>query len=546
MSVKLIKNKEHLIQKRDGRFEKYDPEKLRRVIQWATNNEFMTDQLLEAINIKIYDKIPIQKLYDEVIRTAANMISALQYQWDEVAKKLYVLKLYKEVWNLKKTGQYPDYKEVIQKGLENRVYSKEVFTSFTDEELEELGNYIQPNRDFLFNYAGLNIFFTKYCLNYSKTKKLELPQHSYMRIAMFSFYNEPKDIRMKLIKEKYDQLSLHTHTEATPKMLNSGTPRPQLASCVLMTIGDDSYSILEVAKWAGFFSKYAGGLAFDVSKIRSQGSYIEGNRGESSGPVPFIKLIESVVKAWSQGGKRRGSGVISFPFWHYNVLDIAQLKDPAGPEHLRARGLQYAFKWYDRLTEAILNEEKIPLVDPKDMPQLAETYGEEFNKYYNKCIERTGIKKKFIDAKELVHKILTLRKETGNIYITFVDNINKQRMGEVPVFSSNLCVAGDTKIVIRLNKQEVKEIKIEDLSLYLEKYETVEVKSFNIESNRVEFKRITNFAKTSNRAKVIRIRDKESGKELVCTPDHEVYTKNRGYVKAIDLKPDDELVIEGK
>ena len=472
MGVTLVKNKQHMIIKRDGRLEPYDPTKLRKVILWATdNNEAMTDQLLTALSVKLYDKMPIQKLFDEVIRTASNLVSTLYPLWDEVAKKLYILKIYKEIYGLKKTGTYPNYLDVIQKGLEHKVYDKRVFESYSKEELEELGQYIDPDRDFLFNFSGINIFVLKYCLNYTQTKKLELPQHAYMRIALASFYTEKdRDLRMKLVKEKYDLLSTHKHTEATPKMINSGTPKPQLASCVLITMDDDTISITETVKHCSIYSKYAGGLAVDVSRIRSGGSFIEGNRGVSSGPIPFIKMIESAVLAFNQGGTRKGSAVISFPFWHYDVLDIIDMKRQSGPIERRANKLQYAFKWYDEFTKAILNDDYVYVMDPKNASMLYKTYGEDFSLWYERYKTKSNVRKKKVKAIEIAHKLLEVRKETGNMYITFIDNINYQRMGEEPVFSSNLC----QEITVPSMPSKYIDTKIEIYfeNMYLDTYES--------------------------------------------------------------------------
>ncbi len=473
MAIKLVKDKNHLVIKRDGRKEPYNEEKLRKVLSWATdNNEFMIDEILNNVNKKIYDEIKIQELFDSVIDTAANMISLLYPQYDEVAKRLYLLKIYKETWNLKKTGEYPHLSDVIKKGLQHNVYDKKVYSSFSDDEIDELSKYIDPNRDFLFNYKGLRIFYDKYCLNYSKTNKLELPQLTFLRVAMFSFYNiQDKEHRMKLIKEKYDMLSLFMHTEATPKMLNAGTPNPQLSSCVLIKCDDDTYSILESVKWISIYSKFSGGCAEDVSAIRAAGSFVKGNRGVSSGVIPFIKLKERAILAFNQGGRRKGSLVINFPFWHYEVEDLVYLKDAGGSEEKRARNLQYCVKWHNVFSKAIIDKKDIYLFDPKDVPKLLDTYGDEFEKYYKEYSEKQNVRKRKIRAIDLAYDIVKVRKETGNLYIAFIDNINEQRLGEEFISMTNLC----TEITLPTKSPKFKKSKIVNQFGNGAEYEKIEI-----------------------------------------------------------------------
>jgi len=297
MAIELVKNKKHLVVKRDGRIEEYDEEKMRKVLKWACNDrEWMVDEILNDVQIKIYDKIHITKLFDEVINTVANKISLLYPIWDEVAKNLLIQKYYKEVWGIKR-DEYPDYLEVIKKALKYNIYKKEIIETFSEEELKELGSYINPKRDFLFTFGGLELFMSKYAKRYTKNKMLELPQHTYMRVAIQLHYKD-KD-RLKRIKEKYDMLSLHKIAPATPIMLNSLSDIFNATSCVLIQTDDDSESIMETARSMAIYSKNASGLGVDISRIRALGSSI-GKDGVSSGVIPFIKVFESIVSSWNQ------------------------------------------------------------------------------------------------------------------------------------------------------------------------------------------------------------------------------------------------------
>jgi len=446
MSIQLIKGKKHLVIKRDGRLEPFSWEKLEKVINYATQgNKYLNEVIKENLSLKIYDKIPVSKILDNLINTVANMISPMYPHLDEVAKRLLILKTYKENFNLKVISklEYPDYLELVKRNIRLGLYDKKIFSTFTEEELRELGEYIKPERDFLFTFKGFYLFTQKYCLKVShKSKKIEeLPQHTYMRIAIYSFYKEKnRKKRLELIKQKYDDLSLHRITEASPKMINAGTPNSQLASCVLIKVSDDTYSILETSKQAGFFSKYAGGLAIDVSRIRSRGSTIKGNRGYSNGVIPFVKLYESVISAFNQGGLRKGACAIYFPWYHYEVEKLVMLKDAGGTEEERARKLQYAIKWNRIFSKRIIENKEITLFDPRSINYiLDEVYGDEFEKVYNKLEQSKTYKHKKINARDLAYLIAKVRSETGNLYIFFDDNVNEQNMMNLKIYQSNLC-----------------------------------------------------------------------------------------------------------
>lgn len=449
--IELTKDKKHIIIKRDGREEPFNEEKLKKVINWATDGkEGFTNALLEGLNIKINDRMKIEVLYDELINTAVNKISPLYPSYDTIAEKLYLMKIYKETCKLKKTGSYPHIKTFLKKGVKHKVYDKNIVSLFSDKELDKINSMIVPDRDLLFTYKGLAIFYRKYCKNIG-SKKLELPQITYMVAAMFSFYDDfykgsNKDIvektktdRLKYIKRTYDMLSKHEVTFATPRIANSMSIRPQLASCILNTPDDDTWSLNQTDGNMALYSKFSGGIAYDASYIRASGSTIQSNRGRSDGPVPFIKRTEQTISSFNQGGVRKGACVITFPWWHLDVLDLIMLKDAGGTEDTRARKLVYSIRISNILRERVNKDEYITLFDPKETPLLNEEFGENFNVAYIYYESKSSIRKKRIKAKDLLFQILKVRQETGNLYLTFVDNINEQNMVNKFVGASNLC-----------------------------------------------------------------------------------------------------------
>ncbi len=449
--IELTKDKKHIIIKRDGREEPFNEEKLKKVINWATDGkEGFTNALLEGLNIKINDRMKIEVLYDELINTAVNKISPLYPSYDTIAEKLYLMKIYKETCKLKKTGSYPHIKTFLKKGVKHKVYDKNIVSLFSDKELDKINSMIVPDRDLLFTYKGLAIFYRKYCKNIG-SKKLELPQITYMVAAMFSFYDDfykgsNKDIvektkseRLKYIKRTYDMLSKHEVTFATPRIANSMSIRPQLASCILNTPDDDTWSLNQTDGNMALYSKFSGGIAYDASYIRASGSTIQSNRGRSDGPVPFIKRTEQTISSFNQGGVRKGACVVTFPWWHLDVLDLIMLKDAGGTEDTRARKLVYSIRISNILRERVNKDEYITLFDPKETPLLNEEFGEKFNVAYIYYESKSSIRKKRVKAKDLLFQILKVRQETGNLYLTFVDNINEQNMVNKFVGASNLC-----------------------------------------------------------------------------------------------------------
>lgn len=423
--------------KKDGRREPYYPHKMRRVAMYGCNNdELLADELLNDTQIKLHNEIKVTDMFKQLITTSVNKIGMLYPQWEYVSARLLLLEMYKDSWNIKDRS-YPHLKEVLEKGIHSKVYDKDTFTSYTDEEIEILNSYIDIDRDFLFNYKGLVTFYDKYCMNYSKTKKLELPQLVYMRVSMALMIKEKN--RVDRIKEIYDVISKHEATLATPIMLNAGTPSQQLSSCVLNALEDDTHSILDSNKNLGIYSKFKGGTALDISRLRAKGSYILGNQGYSSGPVPFIKIIESTMKAFNQGGKRPGSCVITYPWWHIDFNDLIVLKSNGGTDENRARGLKYSIKLNDYFIKKIENDEEVTLFDPKEVLELRELTGAEFERVYCELENKTSIRKKRVSAREMWFKIMKERTETGNIYLFHEENVNNQGMLNRYINSSNLC-----------------------------------------------------------------------------------------------------------
>lgn len=430
--IEPITGKEHLVQKRKGHLEPYSKDKLYAVALWACNgSHVLATQLVNALDIKIHNKIHISKLYDELINTASNFISDMFPVWEEVAKNLYLLKIHKEVGV--KRAQYPEYSEVYATNLKYGFYND---TILSPEELTILGQAINPEYDKLFGFGGLNLFVQKYCNTLPNGQLLELPQHVYMRAAIQLMY--PNGI--EAIIEKYHQNASHGVTEATPKLVNGFRPNAQLFSCCLARPEDAQESINIVDDLLGRESKYGGGLASDDSDIRAKGAIVEGNKGKSGGVIPFIQGTQWAVGRYNQGSTRSAAMAMYYTWFHYESPEITELKSESGKDEDRARKLKYAIKWTKHLSEAILGNDDVYLFDPHKTKDMTYAWGDELRSLYDKYSKSTHVRKRKYNARELAFHIAKIKLETGNNYTFFTDNANIQNIGGGTVTQSNLCM----------------------------------------------------------------------------------------------------------
>ena len=433
--VELIANKAHNIIKRDGSLEKYDYMKMYNVLLWACEDDTtLADSLTAALDIKIYDRMPISVLVDELIDTVSNLTSQITPVYDNVAKRLYLQKMYKDTYNMKRAA-YPIYSRVLGELIANGKII-DVTTILTEEEVIKLGNAIVPSRDLDSTYLGLNLFFDKYSFKIDGSPA-ELLQHGFMRLAIQGFLYEDESVRTDFIIQRYNDLSTFVYTEATPKWLNSLTADAQMASCCLHQMADNSESINKVVSDIGQYSRHGGGNAVDVSSLRMRGSTI-GRAGKSSGPTPTIQHVEGAITLYNQLGARPGACVVTFQWWHADVLELLELKDEGGNESKRARKLQYSIKLNRIFLRRLEQGKDISLFDPKVAAKLLTLHGIAFDEEYEK-LEREGKSSNVISSADLGYIIAKIRAETGNLYVFFDENSNEQSPFKAKIHQSNLC-----------------------------------------------------------------------------------------------------------
>lgn len=465
MDIKELQENIKVIIKRKGHKEPFDPKKFKRYLMFVTDNDdTMAEILLRDCVVKLKEETKVKVLANAIVDTAVSKISPLQTKWEYVAARAYLLNLYAESYGIKDGRKYPHLNDVLKKGVAAGVYHKDIYSSYTADEINELHEYIRPEEDLTFTYDALKQFVSKYCKDLKKGQKLELPQITYMRVAMGLCYNMTN--RIVYIKKLYDILTKGQATLATPIMMNSFTYLNQFSSCILNTIDNSTDDITNKVATAMLYTKGRGGLAFDVSHIQAKGT-ATGNGTSASGIIPYIHDIQYAIVSMMQGDNRRGSGVITCRWWHYEIEEFLELKDASGgtPEN-RALMLKYAFATDEYFKKAVNEDRDIKLFCPKSAEELLYLHGDEFTAKYIELCNRPGLISKTVSAKELYKKYLKYRYQTGNIYETMLDNINKANMTNRFVGSSNLCVSGDTTVLTKYGDIPIKNLDGQDVECW--------------------------------------------------------------------------------
>jgi ribonucleoside-diphosphate reductase alpha chain len=565
------------VKKRDGRIESLDLEKMHLMVEEACKGlaGVSASQVEMTSGIQFYDGITTGEIQEILIRSASDLIDLDHPNYQYVAARLLLFAVRKQLYG--KMRELPALEQHIYNCVNADVYDNEIYTKYSKEEIEKADSYIDHNRDFLFTYAGLRQVVDKYLVqDRSSGGVYETPQFMYMMIALTIFAEYPKETRMSYVRRYYDAISKHKINIPTPIMAGVRTPLRQFASCVLVDVDDTLDSIFSSDMAIGRYVAQRAGIGINAGRIRGINSKIRGGEVQHTGVVPFLKKFEATVRCCTQNGIRGGSATVHFPIWHQEIEDILVLKNNKGTEDNRVRKLDYSIQISKLFYERFIQDSEITLFSPHDVPGLYDSFGlPGFDDLYVSYEKDPTIKKKTVKAQELILNLLKERAETGRIYIMNIDHCNSHSSFKDKIEMSNLCVAGDTKIRIRYPNPEYEdyggdiwnwyvveeEIEIEELEQYIidrecrishyaayegdpcEDVPQIEVLSYNIETREKEWKSIIAFAETSPKAKVMKITDEESGKSIVVTPEHKVFTKNRGYVMAKDLVETDELVI---
>jgi ribonucleoside-diphosphate reductase alpha chain len=385
----------------------------------------------------------------------------------------------------------------------------------------KMDSWIRPNRDYLFGYFGIKTLQKGY-LNEGET-----PQYLFMRVAL-AIHGSDFD----RVQETYDLMSQKYFTHATPTLFNAGTPRPQMSSCFLVAMKDDSIDgIYDTLKECAQISKWSGGIGIHCSNIRSNGSKIHGTNGVADGIVPMLRVFNNTARYVNQGGgKRKGSFAIYLEPWHADIMEFLELRLNQGDDEMRCRDLFTAMWIPDLFMKRVEEDGEWHLMCPHESPGLPDVYGLKFNELYQKYVDQ-GRFRKCVKARAVWEDILKSQVETGTPYMCYKDSVNdKSNQSNIgTIKSSNLCVAPETKI---LTKNGYKQISI--------------LHGQNVEVwNGEEWSRV-DVIRTDTCAHLIRV-NMSDGTFLECTTHHKFHLQvgygNKSEIKdAWSLVPGDKLI----
>ena len=430
------------VKKRDGRIESLDLDKMHKMVDEATKglSGVSASQVEMQSGIQFYDGITTDEIQEILVRSASDLIDLEHPNYQFVAARLLLFSLRKQVFE-NKNGAAPTLRDHITKLAYKDLYDKDIFTKYSQEEIDRVGTYIDHDRDMLFTYAGLRQVVDKYLVqDRTGGQVYETPQFMYMMISLVIFQNYPKETRLDYVRRYYNAISKHKINIPTPIMAGVRTPLRQFASCVLVDSDDTLDSIFSSDMAIGRYVAQRAGIGINAGRIRGINSKIRGGEVQHTGVIPFLKKFESTVRCCTQNGIRGGSATVHFPIWHQEIEDIIVLKNNKGTEDNRVRKLDYSIQLSKIFYERFIKNGDITLFSPHDVPDLYEAFGtDRFDELYVGYENDPSIPKKTLKAQELILDILKERSETGRLYLMNIDHCNSHSSFKDKVNMSNLC-----------------------------------------------------------------------------------------------------------
>jgi ribonucleoside-diphosphate reductase alpha chain len=399
-------------------------------------------ELHDGMSTKTIDELLLKAMVNLIDETENPEINNINYQY--VAGRQRVSMLRKEVY-----GSYepPKLFDIVKKNIQEGMYTTELLDWYTEAEWNIIDLFIDHNKDEEYTYAAIAQLTEKYLVQNRATGTVyETPQVRYAIAAATAFHNEPKETRLKLVKEYYECASLGHFTLATPVLSGLGTDTKQFSSCVLISSDDTLDSIFASGEMMAKYASKRAGIGFEIGRIRPLGAPIRRGEIKHTGMVPFLKKWFGDLRSCSQGGIRNASCTVTYPIWHAQFEDLIVLKNNQGTDEVRVRQMDYSVVVNKMFWNRYRNKENITLFDPHEVPDLYEAYyrsTEEFEQLYVKY-EKDPTKNKKILSADAVFKngILKERTDTGRIYLVNIDNVINQGPFDTttdPIYQSNLC-----------------------------------------------------------------------------------------------------------
>jgi len=477
--------------KRDGRKEPVHFDKITsrmNKLSWGLDPKVDPAVITTKVISGVYSGVTTSELDELTAQTAAHMVTT-HPDYGLLAARITVSNLHKTTKKVFSEVVHDLYKYTNPRtGKHGPLISEEVFKIVMDNK-QKINSAIVYDRDYNYDYFGIKTLERAYLLKING-KPAECPQHMLMRVSLGIHKDD-----LEMAFETYNLMSQKVFTHASPTMFNAGTPRPQLSSCFLLTMQDDSIEgIYETLMQCAQISKNAGGIGVSISNIRANGSYIRGTNGTSNGLIPMLRVFNNTARYVDQGGgKRKGSFAMYLETWHADIFDFLDLKKNHGKEEERARDLFYAMWISDLFMQRVEKGGEWSLMCPNECPGLMDCWGEKFEELYL-GYEAKGKYKKKIKARDLWNKILDSQMETGTPYMLYKDACNRksnqQNLGTIK--SSNLC----TEIIEYTAADEVAVCNLASVAL---------PKFVNMDTKKYDFNALANVCKvmTRNLNKVI-------------------------------------------
>jgi len=396
----------------------------------------------DGMTTETIDQLLLKAMVDLIDETENPEINNVNYQYVAGRQRLSMLR--KEVY-----GEYepPKLFEIVKKNIGNGMYTSELLQWYTEDEWNIIDLFIDHTKDENYTFAAIAQLSEKYLVQNRATNKIyETPQVRYAIAAATAFHNEPKETRLKWVKEYYECARDGHFTLATPVLAGLGTTTKQFSSCVLISSDDTLDSIFAAGEMMAKYASKRAGIGLEIGRIRPLGAPIRNGEIKHTGMIPFLKKWFADLRSCSQGGIRNASCTVTFPVWHYQFEDLIVLKNNQGTEENRVRQMDYSVVVNKMFWNRYKNGQMMSLFDPHDVPDLYEAYyrnSAEFEQLYLQYEQNPKIKKKTVSADEIFKNgILKERTDTGRIYLVNIDNVINQGPFDTtvdPIYQSNLC-----------------------------------------------------------------------------------------------------------
>ena len=457
--------------KRSGQREPYDANKINLAIEAATvgldDNITWVTQIASELELTLFDGITTQQLDEAVIQVALQNVKD-DPAFDVVAARLLLKTIYKRVLGDYETAE--ELKELhrshfapnVARGVEEGLLDPRLTEMF---DLDELASHLEPAHDELLKYIGVVTLNNRYGIKGRNGDALEVPQYFWMRIAMGLSLNEanPTETALKF----YRKMASLEYLAAGSTLVNAGTIYPQLANCFVMEMQDDMEHIAKTTRDVMWLTKGTGGIGLSVTKLRAQGSPIRSNNTTSTGPIPFMHTIDSILRAVSRGGKKFGALCFYMENWHLDFPEFLDLRQNSGDPYRRTRTANTAVWISDEFMKRVQNDDDWYLFDPLEVSDLNELYGKAFSERYNEYVAKAEAGEmrlfKKITAREQFKAILISLQTTSHPWLTWKDTINNRALNNNTgtIHLSNLC----TEITLPQDEDNVSVCNLASINL---------------------------------------------------------------------------------